>query len=440
MLSDESSSDSETGRFKCQSKPKEEQNSKQRDGNFKRRGRPSDNGRFRRDFGRERDEYDKHSRDRHRNPRTSPLNRTRNSRDRSPRRRSPERHRDRDSSAKFRHHRGSSKEKRNFTSKSHKSPDRPRTSKSPELKAKMQKSPESRSRAHKSPEIRTRVRSPEPRSRSHKSPEPKRDMKEETRHQTRKSPPKSRESQDRVSLSPDFRGKRSEVYRPPPSAPSKRKSDSPITVEEQESDKSEEVQVGSYYKMIPTVVKEKQEESSEIDSSDDERLRAKLLNLEKELQKTKKKKHKKKHKRKNKSSKERDEAAPAVEVTSSTDIDVKDGSSNKNSPVPEVSSTQKTASKESSEEGEISSGDDTQDSQEQFDASDLRHKLSRKPGTSIADVCGPMLPPHLEKKRSSIDREGPALPPHLSKSKNIGQYFQIQYILYLTHALFVSTE
>lgn len=455
MLSDESSSDSETGRFK-QSKPKEEQHSKERGSDFRGRGRPSENDRFRRDFGRQRDErldYDKHSRDRHRSSRNSPFSRRKHSRDRSPRRRSPDKHRERDSRGGARHHRSSSKEKRNTSSRSHKSPEVSTISRKPiESRVRGHKSPESKSTIKLSPEHKPRNRSPELRgnnrplrdnsspelqtsshkspvskSRSNKSPESKRDVKEETRKylESSKRSPK-RDEEERVSLSPEFKGKRSEVYRPPPSM-LKRKSDSPILVEEHASDHSEEVQVGSYYKMIPTVIRDKsEEESSEIDSSDDERLRAKLLNIEKELQKTKKKKHKKKHKRKSKTSKDTDEATTSVEVTSTTDIDI--DRSNKESPMPEVTSTQKSASKESSEEGEISSGDDTQEPEEQFDASDLRHKLKRKPVIPITETCGPALPPHLEKSRQSTSRdtEGPALPPHLTQSKNIGKFIFFQ--------------
>lgn len=400
MLSDESSSDSETGRFKCRTKTQDEQSSNKKSDSARDTGRSrhSGNDRFPRSFDKrreERDHFDKHARDRdrdrHRFSRHSPVIRRRHSRDRSPNRRSHERNRHRESSdrAKHRDHRSNSKDRHKHTS-----------------------------------------------SRSYIAHDNRKDSKDEVRRSTRdRSPERLAKKSREKSLSPGHRGKRSEIYRPPPlavekRAPERKKSESPIIIDENHSD-SEEVQLGSYYKMIPAVVKEKSDESSEIDSSDDERLRAKLLNLEKELHKTKKqKKHKKKHKRKSaKSSKDRElqDTSVSVEVSSTTDIKVKSDVPEVQPEVEEVSSTQKNAQKESCEEGEISSDD----SQEQIDIdpTDLRHKLRRsaqKPDDKTKpDVCGPALPPHLEKqyKRSaSPEIEGPALPPHLQKSKNIGMY------------------
>lgn len=443
MLSDDSSSDSETGRFKGQTKTEESKNSDRRQDSFRSgKSRPSENDRFRRDFGRKRDEYNK-PRDRHRFSRNSPVRR-RHSRDRSPRRRSNERPRHRTPS-KTQDRRSASRDRQK----------RSRSHKSPELRSRLQKSPEPRSKAHKSPEIKVRSqRTPEPKAKPQRTSEPRRDLKEEIKRtlepsrraspkaegkspkHERQSPPKTkydRESREKASSSPEYKAKRSEVYIPPINAPLKRKS-SPIVVEVQsDSDKSEEVQLGSYYNMIPAVVKEKPEVSSEIDSSDDERLRAKLLNLEKELQKTRKKKHKKKHKRKSsKGSKERDVDVPVVEVSSTTDIQdkVEESSQIQAEAVPEVSSTQKSTKKESSEEGEITSDDDSQE----YDPSDLRHKLrqSKNVPPKQTDICGPALPPHLQERRSSSqDIEGPALPPHLQgkpKSKHLGEHSLFQHL------------
>lgn len=403
MLSDESSSDSETGRFKGRPKTQEDKSSNQRADNVRDsgRGRPSGPDRFNRNFDRKRDERlrsDRHSRDRerdrdrHRYSRHSPVSRRRNSRDRSPGRKSHETNRHRDSSdkSKVKDHRSSSRDRHKHSG--------------------------STSRSYVAHDIR-------------KEKEVRDDLWRKTEHI--RSPEQSIKKAKEKSPSPERRSKRSEVYIPPPMVAPKRKSESPIIIEEHDnSDASEEVQPGSYYNMIPAVVKEKTDESSEIDSSDDERLRAKLLNLEKELQKTKKKKHKKKHKRKSsKSSKDRDrDATVSVEVSSTTDIDIKaDVSKNVAEVVEEVSSTQKNTQKESCEEGEISS-DDSQSAIE-IDPTDLRHKLRRtalrgedKPAP---DVCGPALPPHLEKRyeRSvSPDIEGPALPAHLKRHpKNIGK-------------------
>uniref|UniRef100_A0A1E1W792 DUF3752 domain-containing protein n=1 Tax=Pectinophora gossypiella TaxID=13191 RepID=A0A1E1W792_PECGO len=411
MLSDESSSDSETGRFKGRSKKEDDQTkTSQKEENFRLLGRSRpENDRFRRGIDKsreERDRYDRRSREQHRYSRHSPVRR-RHSRDRSPYRRSRERERPR--------HRG----------------DSPRRSRPRDYRS------SSRDRRRHS------------RSRSHKSPEPRRDFKAEikrnikdeiapsSKEKTTEDPAKK--SRER-SLSLENKGKRSEIHKP--TTANKRKSSSPIVIEERESD-SEEVQPGSYYSMIPAVIKDKREdspkevfkeksdESSEIDSSDDEKLRAKLLNLEKELHKTKKKKHKRKHKKKSsKSSKERDREPTTVEVTSTTDIDKADVSGSQTETA-EVTSTQKANQKESSEEGEISSDDDSQQRIE-IDPTDLRHKLKRsKVGTNSerkspsGGICGPALPPHLQKRyerSKSPDIEGPALPPHLKDkpSKSIG--------------------
>ncbi|KAJ8734883.1 hypothetical protein PYW08_014133 [Mythimna loreyi] len=400
MISDESSSDSETGRFKGRQKTQEDKSFNQRADNVRDSGRsrPSGPERFNRNFDRKREERprsERHSRDRerdrHRFSRHSPVRGRRNSRDRSPSRKSHERNRHRDTSdkSKVKDHRSSSRDRHKHsgsTSRSYIAHD-------------IRKEKEVRDDSRRKTE---RIRSPE----------------RPTKRSKEKSP------------SLDRKSKRSEIYIPPPMVATKRKSESPIVIDAHEnSDASEEVQPGSYYSMIPAVVKEKTDESSEIDSSDDERLRAKLLNLEKELQKTKKKKHKKKHKRKSsKSSKDRDrDATVSVEVSSTTDIDVKaDISKNVAEAVEEVSSTQKNAQKESYEEGEISSGDSQ--SEIEIDPTDLRHKLRRTvpkgDDKTAPDVCGPALPPHLEKRyerSASPDIEGPALPAHLKRNpKNIG--------------------
>lgn len=419
MLSDESSSDSETGRFKGRTKKQDEQPKKlnQKDDNFRSAGRrPVGNDKFRREFEKRRDErdrYERRSRERQRYSRHSPVRR-RYSRERSPYRRSRERDRPRHGGelrprSKPRENRSSSRDKkRHSRSRSHKSSERPKETKE----------------------------------------EPSKKFKEDIKIEIpiEKSIGKfDRKSRDKSS-SPEYRGKRSEIYKPTSPQPHKKKSESPIIVAEHgDSDESVEVQPGSYYSMIPAVVKEKSEESSEIDSSDDERLRAKLLNLEKELHKTRKKKHKKKHKRKSsKSSKEREREPSTVEVSSTTDIDkVKDDASTVQPEVAEVSSTQKSNQKESSEEGEISS-DDTQDAIPEIDPTDLRHKLKRSVGrvvlsneleSSKPGICGPALPPHLEtryRRSSSHDIEGPALPPHFQKkSKHIGIYYAFNLSTYL---------
>lgn len=391
MLSDDSSSDSETGRFKCRAKAQDEQTNKHRDLKSRpsEKGRHSDNNSSRRDFDRKRDQRNNYSRDRNRHIRHSPVSRRRHSRDRSPyRRRSPERYnykRESRGRSNARDHRSNSRDRRNSS-----------------------------------------------KSKSHKPPEFKRDLKEEMKRNL--SSDKITEKFIRTSRekTPSLTNKaKQSIIQKPPIQSHKKKSESPIIVEDHNnSDNSEEVQPGSYYNLIPAVVKDKTEESSEIDSSDDEKLRAKLLNLEKELHKTKKKKHKKKHKRKtSKSSKERDlpEMTTTVEVSSTTDIEDKSKANlsvSKMDTAIEVSSTQKSVHKESSEEGEISS-DDSQNNIE-IDPSDLRHKLRRstkrdssqeevkKPNT---DVCGPALPPHLQKqhKGSTKDIEGPALPPRMQQ-------------------------
>ncbi|XP_072935840.1 uncharacterized protein [Epargyreus clarus] len=387
MLSDESSSDSETGRFKGRSKPQDDQeksSSRREDVKSSGRSRRPDSDRYRRDIERKRDErnnYDRRSRDRHRYSRNSPIRR-RYSRDRS--RRSPER---------IRHDRDSSGRSKPLDRRS-----------------------SSRDR-HKNSRIRYQ-----------KSPIPSRDVKEEikgiiSKREKSAERPTSKQ-RDKKSSSPE-KEKRSEVHKP--SVSETKKISSPIIIDENEdSDRSVEVQPGSYYNMIPAIVKCKSEESSEIDSSDDERLRAKLLNLEKELHKTKRRKHKKKHKKKSvRSDKEKGDAS--VEVSSTTDIqdNIKTETINL-SDTTEVTSTQK-CQKDSSEEGEILSDDSDQID---IDPSDLRHKLKRSSNRSDSnsqekvnkDVCGPALPPHLANRftENSSDVEGPALPPHLQKSKNIG--------------------
>ncbi|XP_013193187.2 NKAP family protein CG6066 [Amyelois transitella] len=401
MLSDESSSDSETGRFKGRSTNQDEQkrssNQKEDSSRFPGRSRPTENDKFRRDFERQKDNRDRfrQDRDRYRYSRHSPISKRRYSRERnSPRPREHYRHgRDTRERPKPIEHRGSSR-------------DRQKRSRSRSYK------PLERSRDIKE-EIR-RSLAPNDTKDSHLIRE---------KDRSRDKEPVKKEK----SLSPDLRAKRSEVHRPSPVPPRKRKSESPIVIEH--SDESDEVKPGSYYSMIPAIVKEKSEESSEIDSSDDEKLRAKLLNLEKELHKTRKKKHKKKSKKKSSksSSHDKEQESATVEVSSTTDIqdNIRKDEQKTNSEVAEVSSTQKSSQKESCEEGEISSDDD---SNLEYDPTDLRYKLKRSApkrdlSAEKANVCGPALPPHLQKRfagSSSSDVEGPALPPHLSGSRNLG--------------------
>ncbi|XP_030027076.2 GPALPP motifs-containing protein 1 [Manduca sexta] len=404
MLSDDTSSDSETGRFKCKSKPEEDKKSDQKqDLRSLGRSRRAENERAHRGSDRRRDDRDNLHRDRFRHSRHSPGNRRRRSREGSPvRRRSHERRLSRGRSPGRRSH------------------ERHRANRDSGMKSKIPNHRSSSNDRHR-----------HSRSRSHlRTADHRRDLKDEVKHNIPEvsSNKFNRKTRESISLSPDPKGKKSEIYKP--STPTKRKSDSPVIVVEevQESSDSEEVQPGSYYNMIPAVVKEKSEESSEIDSSDDEKLRAKLLNLEKKLNKTKKKKHRKKHKRKSSKSKEREhDGSLSVEVSSTTDIkDKNNPESPSTEPAPEVTSTQKTTSKESSEEGEILSDEDSQKEVE-IDASDLRHKLkqSRLAGSDEKmDVCGPALPPHLQgryEKNNSLNMEGPALPPRLqSGSRNIG--------------------
>nr|XP_026484956.1 nucleolar protein dao-5 [Vanessa tameamea] len=397
MLSDESSSDSETGRFKCQSKTqgkRPNEHDTKRENLFGRSSgrsrRPDD--RLNRDLDRKRDErerFERHSRERHRYSRYSPARR-RHSGDRSRNRRTPDRHRDRHAIDP----RGISRQRDIRSS--------------------------SRDKYRRS------------RSRSCKSPGKVRNIKDEVKPiitgKEKNLDEVEIKSKIEKSSSPELMTKKSTVHKPTISETQKRTSDSPILIEENEgSDTSDIVQPGSYYKMIPAIVKEKSEESSEIDSSDDEKLRAKLLNLEKELQKTKKKKHKKKHKRKSsKSDKEKQESSAPVEVSSTTDIQEVKADVPSKIPETEVTSTQKTNQKESSEEGEILS-DDISQSDVEIDPTDLRHKLKRsktdtQDKVAKLDVCGPALPPHLERrfqKSLSPVTEGPTLPKQ-NKSRNIG--------------------
>lgn len=415
MLSDESSSDSETGRFKCQSKSKnkkKDENDIKKDslygrssGRFRRSERDE---RFHRDMEKKRDDrerFERRSRERHRYSRYSPVRR-RHSGDRSRNRRTPDRHRER--------HTIDSRDK----------------SKQRDIRS------SSKDKSRRS------------RSRSYKSPAKVRNIKDEIKviitGKEKSSNKGDVKSKTEKSVSPEI-VKKSAVHKPAISETKKKISDSPILIEEIEgSDASDVVQPGSYYKMIPAIVKEKSEESSEIDSSDDEKLRAKLLNLEKELQKTKKKKHKKKHKRKSsKGDKEKQDSSTSVEVSSTTDIqEVKTDEPTK-IPEAEVTSTQKTNIKESSEEGEILSDDNSQ-SDFEIDPTDLRHKLKRskvdkKDNEQNLDVCGPALPPHLEKRfRKSLSpaSEGPSLPPQLrNKSRNIGKKFVIIFLLLIINLL-----
>lgn len=225
----------------------------------------------------------------------------------------------------------------------------------------------------------------------------------------------------------EFKSNRSAIHRPSPSI---QKRDVPRSVEimENEDDESDVIQPASYYNSLPTVKEDI--DSTEVDSSDEETLRAKLLHLEKELVKNKKKKHRKKHKKSLKS-KHREKDSSTVEVTSTTDIDknmISDDVYIVESDTPEVSSTQtKPQKNESSEEGEITSDvdhphtDDKANEVKNIDLEDLRHKLNRD---KVKEVCGPALPPHLSErsnKSSSPELEGPALPPHLrNKQRSMG--------------------
>ncbi|KAJ2943797.1 hypothetical protein O0L34_g8117 [Tuta absoluta] len=475
MLSDESSSDSETGRFKCRTKNEDEQkkSSNREDLRSLGRSRPSGSDRFQRDDRKRdgRDRFDRRSRERHAERRHSPPRR-RQSRDRSPFRRSRDRDRERSrpqveppQRSRVREQpkegSGSKDVKRHSSSRSRRSPEQQRDLKEElkrhikeevrpaehrrdlkeELKRHIQEDVKPRDHGGRGLESKS-LRKEEAIPIVDRRRETRRELKEDVKYESSKEKRTDkfdRRSRD-SSSSPDYKSKRSVVQKP--AAVQKQRSHSPIVVEEHDSGTSEEVQLGSYYKLIPAVIKEKEkndvspkpvpvkeksEESSEIDSSDDERLRAKLLNLEKELHKTRKKKHKKKHKKK--SSKSGKDKEPTVEVSSTTDIDKPDVT-NPQAETAEVSSTQKSTQKESSEEGEISSDDDSQDNYE-IDPTDLRHKLKKSTKKSSQErdavkpeACGPALPPHLQKryKRSvSPDIEGPALPPHLKNtSKSIG--------------------
>ncbi|XP_063373505.1 serine/arginine repetitive matrix protein 5 [Cydia amplana] len=411
MLSDESSSDSETGRFKGRSERHDQQNkaSGQRDHNVRSSGRDrrADHDRFHRDSNtrrEERDRFDRLPRERNRASRNSPIRR-RHSIDRSPsRKRSRERHMPR----RISRERSKTKEHRSS----------------------------SRDRHHPS------------RARTHRPLEQKRDIREEIKRNLTireennaqlSTKPKSlnkfdRGTRDRESSSPEVKVKKSEIHKPTPTERKKR-NESPVVVDKDcDSNNSEDVQPGSYYSMKPTVIKEKSDGTSEIDSSDDEKLRAKLLNLEKELHQAKKKKHKKKHRKKGKPSKEeKDHETPtSIEVSSTTDIKNKvTTDSSIDVDATEVTSTQKSNQVESNEEGEILSEDDSHSGLD-IDPTDLRHKLKRSvvkvepvelidlggKMSSKTDVCGPALPPHLVSqsgRHAPSNTEGPALPPHLRK-------------------------
>ncbi|XP_068628267.1 NKAP family protein CG6066 [Battus philenor] len=385
MLSDESSSDSETGRFKCRTKTQDEKApvSKTRDSathtidNLRSFGqRRYERERFNRDFESRRGErvFDTHAKDRHKYSRYSPARR-RSSHERS-RHGEPSERRRRD---------GNSRER----SKNYRS--------------------DSRDRRRRS------------NSKTHRSPSYTKNLKEIEKNDIADIKPR-----EIRSSSSENKRKKSQVFKPGSVEQPVINTKSSVVDEAGNSDASEDVKPGSYYSMIPAIVKEKSEESSEIDSSDDERLRAKLLNLEKEINKTKKKKHKRKHKKKtSKSNKEKTlENTTSVEVSSTTDIqDEIIISKTSGSETAEVTSTQKSGQKESSEEGEILS-DDEPESPLNIDPNDLRHKLKRSStSASHSDVCGPALPPHLTKKNnksSSPDIEGPVLPPHLMKNRRLG--------------------
>lgn len=405
MISDESSSDSETGRFKSGTTKKSDtshsnQNKERTESRFE-RSRPVADRSNRRGYDSRRDNRDRFDQQ---------------SKDRGSRfsKYSPVRHQSRDRSYGSSRRRSRERIEKPRESKSQQKP-RDRRSKSRDKK--------------RSPQVKTREKSPE--RKKHKDEIPK----------------KSRErSIQKTSSSPEYRGKRSVVQKPAARSPPKQKSRSPIELEAIDSEEDIHVEPGSYYSLVPAVVKEKEkpepkpqveklqvDESSEIDSSDDERLRAKLLNLEKELKQTRKKKHKKRHRSKSsKSNKDKDDDSDApVEVTSTTDIQTEKADVSLESTSIKVTSTQK-GHKDCSEEGEISSEDNTLSSIE-IDSNDLRHRLKRtvktKPSGSpdlrevlkTKDVCGPALPPHLERsvRDTSVDIEGPALPPMMRKTERV---------------------
>ncbi|XP_050673370.1 GPALPP motifs-containing protein 1 isoform X2 [Leptidea sinapis] len=363
MLSDESSSDSETGRFKCQSNTSDEKKSSRTNTSNLNRNRNSAEKFDRRS---NRDRFERYPRDRNRHNRYSPV-RSRHHRDGSRERRSRDRHRHRDSRE------------------------------------------QSKRRGHSA----SRERKRKSRSRSYKSPL-HRNIKTEIISKDRESDKNSKNVTEEISLSPSSVVKRSEVHKPVQEEV--KKSQSPVPLHDN-IESEEEIQPGSYYSMVPTVVKEKSEESSEIDSSDDEKLRAKLLSIERELNKNKKRKHKKKHKRKtSKSRKEKAETPANIEVSSTTDILEVSIESNPQSE--EVSSTQKNSQADKSD-GEILSDNSTD-----IDPNDLRHKLKRSKEKSqpLLDVCGPALPPHLQthfRKSNSPDVEVVETPCS-NEAKNIG--------------------
>lgn len=402
MLSDESSSDSETGRFKSHSEKKDSKISSYKEDRYKSSShrRPSERSGYCKDIDRrrtDRSHFSRRSPEKHRSSRPSSNDIRKYSRERSTdlHRRSIERHRHSE-------------------------------------------------RAHRARENRSRSRDKKhnPKSRSWKTNDYGKNTKEEMRRNIsdeankRLSHDEKYKSVDKNTPHLELNVSRSEVHKA--SIDKTIKKIETLTEDVVESDVSDEIKPGSYYNMIP-VVKEKSVESSETDSSDDERLRAKLLNLEKKLDKTKKRKHKKKHRKRNTKCKNIDnDGSNTVEVTSTTDI--LENKDNINIMETEVSSTQlKENKKESSEEGEISSDDE--DAQIivsdiiDIDPTDLRHKLQRtvvkEPSPDLrerlktrSDVCGPTLPPRLERikgKSISPDIEGPMLPPHLlKKGKNIG--------------------
>lgn len=376
MLSDESSSDSETGRFKCQTNKQNERRGRDETRSTNRSRSPGRNkglsNRYNNSKGidRRKDVRDRFSRHRYRYDRHSPI-RSKPSRDKSRERRSHDRQKQ---------NRYSREQSKNIDF----------------------------------------IQRRNSKSRSSKSPKLSRNLKDDikTINTTDKAAEKyDRKPRDVSPPSPIQTVKKSEVYKPQ-EQPKIRKSDSPVVIDNESLE--EEVQPGSYYNMIPAVVKEKSEESSEIDSSDDEKLRAKLLNLEKVLHKNKKKKHKKKHKRRHSKSKEKI-VDSSVEVTSTTDIQEVQNEVTTQST--EVTSTQKNSRKDGSEEGEILSEDET------FDPNDLRHKLKRSKTNTEAqpklDACGPVLPPHLQKhyKKSVSPEDATKTPKEMVK--NIGMFIFI---------------
>ncbi|KAI5631214.1 hypothetical protein NE865_16075 [Phthorimaea operculella] len=352
MLSDESSSDSETGRFKCRTNNEDEQkkSSNREDLRSLGRSRPSGSDRFQRDDRKRdgRDRFDRRSRERHVERRHSPPRR-RQSRDRSPFRRSRDRDRER----------------------------------SRQVEARPRSRPREQARERSgSKDIRHSS------SRLRRSPE-QRDMKEELRRHIKEE---VRPAEHRRDLKEELRRHIQEDVKP--------------------REHGRSLESKSLRKDEGKPILDRKREPRR-DLKDDEKREP---SREKRIDKF--------DRRSRDSS-----SSPDYRSKRTTDIDKPDVS-NPQAETAEVSSTQKPTQKESSEEGEISSDDDSQQDYE-IDPTDLRHKLKKSTKKSSQEreavkpaACGPALPPHLQKrfKRSvSPDIEGPALPPHLKNtSKSIG--------------------